>query len=199
MPPPPPLPSPGGSHFQPERGDILHTNSIKVLPKSLASKFPMFKAGHVLLSLRSPHVLAVLDIEKRSIVWAARGPWLQQHDAQFLENGRLLLFDNVGSSQGSRAIEFDPATHAIPWSYGGTKYDAFPSVPFRGACQRLSNGNTLLIDPGSSVMEVTPKKEVAWQWGFKQGEPRQAHITFARRLRAEDTTFLKGARNARPK
>jgi hypothetical protein len=165
----------------------------------------MFKAGQILVSLRSTSLVAVLDLEKRSIVWAARGPWKHQHDAVFLDNGNLLLFDNLGSAKGSRVIEYNPLTQAIPWSYTGERVDSFTTV-FRGMNQRLANGNTLIVDAeGRKLVEVTKNKDVVWRWDCKTGigasvaVPDQANFTGARRYAAADLPFLKELRNASPR
>src|SRR5262249_4314806 len=67
--------------------DLLHANSVKVLSRSLAPKFPLFKPGQVLLSLRNIDTIAVLDRPTRRIVWTSQGLWRKQHDAEFLDNG----------------------------------------------------------------------------------------------------------------
>jgi hypothetical protein len=200
LPPPapgnPPLPS--GRAFPGMPGDVLHVNSVKVLSQALAPKFPLFKPGQVLLSLRTPSLLAVLDIPTRSIVWAARGVWQCQHDAQFLNNGNLLLFDNLGSSKGARVLEYHPGTQAIPWSSSGDKPVSFTAM-FRGSNQRLPNGNTLIVDPeGLQIIEVTRNNEVVWQWGQPSPPPRgqsaspdAPNFTGARRYSIDELTFLK--------
>jgi hypothetical protein len=106
------------------KGDLIHTNSVKVLTPARSGQFPLFQAGQVLLSFRTLHAIAVLDVGKRSVVWAARGPWRIQHDAEFLDNGHLLLYDNHGWNKGCRVIEYDPVTQAIPWVYSDA--DASP-------------------------------------------------------------------------
>ena len=45
------------------------------LEPAYAAKFPLFKAGQVLLSLRNLETLAVVDPTTRSVVWAAQGIW----------------------------------------------------------------------------------------------------------------------------
>ncbi len=55
-------------------GDVVHANSVKVLPEALAAQFPQFKPGWVLLSFRSSSILALIDPEKGHVVWAAIGP-----------------------------------------------------------------------------------------------------------------------------
>ncbi len=166
--PPMPGPAPPVPHHSSASLDTFHANSVRVLPRSLAGKFPLFKAGQLLLSLRTPSLLVVLDLEKQAVVWAARGPWRHQHDAQFLDNGRILLFDNLGGTSGSRVLEYDPATHAIPWRSTRTSEAAF-RAHFRGRCQRLPNGNTRITDPTERIFEVAGD-EVVWQLGFGRGE-----------------------------
>jgi hypothetical protein len=199
-----PLPAPappqaGSDSTQLAPDDILHVNSVKVLPRAPAPNSPLFKPGQVLISLRSPSVVAVLDPDARSVAWAAKGVWKCQHDVEFLDDGRLLLFDNLGSSRGSRVVEYDPATQAIPWSFPGEK-SLLPSTPFRGSNQRLPNGNTLIVDPvGRRIMEATKGKEVVWEWGCPpDAAPAsvdssvQLNITGARRYGPDELSFLKG-------
>jgi hypothetical protein len=187
------------------KGDLLHANSVKVLPQALAAKFPLFKAGQVLISLRNLGTLAVVDRQSRSVVWASGGIWWAQHDAEFLENGHLLLYDNFGSAnKKTRVVEYDPLTQAIPWCYANENSPPFTAFS-HGAKQRLPNGNTLIVHPDARrLFEVTRDKERAWEFfcplsPVSPGQrPRVHAITGAWRYRPEELTFLKGVARARP-
>jgi hypothetical protein len=203
----PAAPSPpwGGSLMSlDEKNDPFHANSVRVLPRSWASKFPLFKPGQVLISLRNLDTVAVLDRHTRRVVWAARGIWRLQHDAEFLENGHLLVYDNCGSPRDTRVLEYDPLTQAVPWAYNNENSLHF-RVLFRGMKQRLPNGNTLIVDPDNRrLFEVTREKELVWEH-FCPLPPvrvnqhfRRHAINGARRYRAEELTFLKGVAHARP-
>ena len=160
---------PAGESPRPEveSGDVIHANSVKVLTKALAPRFPGFKAGQLLLSLRTPDVICVLDLESRSVVWAGRRQC--QHDAHFLENGTILLFDNFGSGRGARVLEYDPRSYALPWAYPGYQEEGF-SCAFRGCTGRLPNGNTLVVNScGLTITEVARDGELVWQWGMDNG------------------------------
>jgi hypothetical protein len=187
--------------LQPAKGDLFHTNSVKVLTQARATQFPLFRAGQVLVSLRGLNAIAVLDVRKRSVVWAALGPWRIQHDAQFLDNGHMLLFDNHGWGKGCRVLEYDPVTQAIPWAYSEANAALFHAA-FRGVQQRLPNGNTLIVDPDNRrLFEVTRGKELVWEY-LCPLPPNQLGgaraVTGARRYREEELTFLKGVARARP-
>lgn len=168
-----------------EQQDVLHTNSVNVLTAAMAPKFPKFKAGQVLLSMRNLHAIAVLDPTTSSIVWGACGPWHYQHDAQFLDNGHLMIFDNVGSPRGSRVLEYDLQIGSFPWVYPGVDNTPF-LTPVRGMAQRLPNGNTLIVNSdGKEMFEVTQGKEVVWTCAT------HGHITTARRYSSQQLSFLK--------
>lgn len=171
--------------------DLLHTNFVRVLRSELAPRFPAFKAGQVLISMRQLNTIAVLDLDARSVVWAASGPWRAQHDPQFLDNGHLLVFDNRGGPTGSRVLEYDPQTQACPWWFPDVDGPPFYTAD-RGMAQRLPNGNTLVVDSeGGEVLEVTPNREVVWSYATGR------FVTTARRYNADDLRFL-GGRHARP-
>ena len=184
-----------------ESGDALHANSIRVLNRTMASHFPLFKEGQVLLSLCNLNAIAVLDIPSRSIVWAAEGVWRMQHDAEFLENGHLLLYDNLGEESNSRVIEFDPNNHGYPWAYSNENSNRFSAV-HRGMKQHVPNGNVLIVDPdGGRIFEVTPSKSLAWEFICPaEGDVPTAHavVTCATRYSGSELKFLDGV-PARPK
>lgn len=195
-----PLPSSGNLH-----GDFTHPNSVKVLREALAPKFPRFEAGQVLLSVRNMDALAVLDVKKRSVVWMAQGCWRRQHAADFLENGRLLLYDNSGAEVQTRVLEYDPVTQAIPWSYANEDSPIFRSESL-GKTQRLPNGNTLIIHPDvSRIFEVTAGRKQVWEsfcrGPFVDREKKiriNPHINSARRYPADQLVFLQGRARPRP-
>ena len=175
------------------RRDVLHTNAVKVLGSALAPKFPLFRAGQLLVSPRHLDAIAVLDPDSGKVVWATRGPWQAQHDPSFLDNGHLLLFDNLGSPRGSRVLEYDPQTQAFPWSYPADNGTPFFSR-IRGAAQRLANGNTLVVNSdGGEVFEVTPAREVVWSCSCGHVE-----LNRARRYASDQLSFLNGAARPRP-
>lgn len=155
--------------------DILHTNSVQWLDGSLAAKIPAFKRGHVLISVRNLHTIAVVDLEREKVVWAMSGMWKFQHEATQLRNGNILLFDNMGavrppvanaSEQSgvgtSRILEINPVTQEVVWVYGEKEDQRFLSLVC-GVAQRLHDGNTLITSSvDGQAREVTPAGETVW-------------------------------------
>jgi hypothetical protein len=147
--------------------DFLHTNSIHVIGREAASKLSFASEGQVLLSLRNIDAVAVLDLNKEEIVWALRGPWRRQHDADLLPNGNIVLFDNGGHFEpggGSRVIEFTPSPLNMVWHYAGDEEHLFESR-IRSGQEKLPNGNTLITESdGGRLIEVTGGGEIVWEY-----------------------------------
>jgi hypothetical protein len=149
---------------RPDTPDILHTNSIQVFDGSHADRSPIFKRGNALISPRNIDVIAILDLEAETIVWALSGQWIAQHEPELLPNGNILLLDNKGHGGMSKVIEIDPFTQEIVWAYEGTAENGFYTET-SGTVHRLPNGNTLIIESNSGrVFEVTPERQIVWEY-----------------------------------
>ena len=148
--------------------DPLHTNSVHVITEDEAHRFPFGKAGQLLMSFRELGAIAVVDPQTETLVWAARGPWLGQHDPLIIDNGHILMFDNFGyfdrPEARSRALEIDPRTLAIVWQYAGTAHKPLDSA-IRAYARRLANGNTLITESsGGRLLEVTRGGDIVWEY-----------------------------------
>lgn len=164
----------------PARKDVFHTNSIEVLDGRFVDRHPAFAAGNLLVSLREIDIVAVVDMKKHAVAWIMWGMWKHQHHPTMLDNGNMLVFDNLGHYGMSKVFEFDPFAQPaiasypyqefdplrqeVTWSYEGTTRNRFFSR-FCGTAQRLGNGNTLITQSDSGrVFEVTPEGNIVWEF-----------------------------------
>jgi hypothetical protein len=186
----------------PSGPDVFHTNSVVVLDGRLADRSLAFRRGNLLVSIKNLGCLAVIDPEARRVVWALAGQWYGQHCARLLSNGHLLLFDNLGAMRrASRALEIDPWTQRILWSYGARPGESLLSETV-GFVERLRGGNTLLTETNyGRVLEVTPDKRVAWEFVNPNRVGRNkkliAVVYFMQRV-SRDLPFLKHPRAGSP-
>ena len=147
-----------------DSGDIFHTNTLEVFDGSLARLSPIFRAGGLLISLRELNVIAVVDPRTDRVVWALSGLWIRQHQPTLLDNGNILLFDNLGHRGRSKVIEFEPFTQRIVWAYEDGPQRSLYSKTC-GSNQRLPNGNTLITESDNGrVLEVTPDQVIVWEY-----------------------------------
>jgi hypothetical protein len=145
-------------------GDILHTNTLQVFDGSHAGISPIYRKGNLLVCIREPGIVAIIDPEKKSVVWSISGMWSKQHDSTLLDNGRMLIFDNKGNLNYSRVVEFDPFSQQTFWNFEGNPPRTFRSKTC-GAVQRLQNGNTLIIESDNGrALEVARDGSVVWEF-----------------------------------
>lgn len=174
------------------KGDVFHTNSLELIDGSLAGKFPPFRKGCALISLRNLQTIAVVDLDEAKVTWALSGMWSHQHQPTILSNGNILLFDNLGEKGNSKVIEFNPCTQTIFWAYRGNDENGFRSEDL-GSQQRLPNGNTLITESRDGrAFEVTPDNKIVWEFINPQRHEESliAAIYEMIRLNPDDLAFL---------
>jgi len=129
--------------------DYLHFNSVA------------YKDGNILLSSRSKNTLYVINKESKVITQSitASGALSGQHDATFLDNGNILVFNNNAETNKSAILEITLADEVV-WSYSNSFY----SDHISGA-QRLDSGNTLICSGVEGrFIEVTESGEEVWDF-----------------------------------
>ncbi|KAM0745724.1 hypothetical protein T439DRAFT_344282 [Meredithblackwellia eburnea MCA 4105] len=154
----------------------------------LINAVSFLKDGNVLCSLRS--VSAVIIIEKKTgnVVWHLDSSVVaQQHCANELPNGNILIYDNGAFREGiswqySRGLEVSRANKEIVWQWTAPTKEWFYS-PFMGSAQRLPNGNTLLCESAfGRLLEINTKDEVCWEYVcpyFAQYPEKEVRAVFA--------------------
>jgi hypothetical protein len=148
----------------PDSRELFHTNTLAILDGSLAQRSPAFRAGNVLVSLLNMDLVAVVDLEKKSIVWARKLGFAKQHDPSITDSGSMLLFDNRGEKERSRIWEWDPIDDDLIWRYDGGEEGPFFSQCC-GTVQRLPNGNTLVTETDSGrAFELDSAERVVWEY-----------------------------------
>lgn len=141
------------------REEWTHGNSCVVLPD-----------GNVLTTFLALDTVAIIDKKTGDFKWRwGPGELAHPHDPTLLDNGNILIFDNGfhrhgGQQSYSRVLEVNPITNKIEWEYQGNPTNEFFGSFMSGA-QRLPNGNTLICEsPSGRVFEVTPDKELVWEF-----------------------------------
>ena len=149
------------------KGDLLHANAVDIAGKKEAERYPFIQPGDLLVSFRDIHTIAVLDPDLEIIKWASAGIWRFQHDPDFLENGSLLICDNLGNRGPGgpmRIIEINPLTKQVDWHYSGSQNELLISRG-RSSQQRLPNGNTLITESENGrIFEVTKGNKIVWEF-----------------------------------
>jgi len=145
--------------------DTFHCNAVRPASvPAMAARSPIYGPGTVIVTSRHQDDLFIIDRAARKLLWHwGRGIVSGPHDASMLPDGRVLVFDNGLARGASRVLELDPlAPEALrQFAPGGTKF--FDRV--MGSCQRLPNGNTLIVhSEGGSAIELSPEGVPVWTY-----------------------------------
>lgn len=154
-----------------EAPDLMHVNDVEPLSPLIAEEYPLFAAGDLVVSLRSPDLVLVVDPATRIVKWHASDPFVHQHDPDFIGNGWIGVFDNRedGTDRGtllggSRVLALQPHSDSVQILYNPTEMDEF-YTPVLGKWQLLGNGNMLLTEGVTGrVLEVASDGSIVWDW-----------------------------------
>ena len=151
----------------------FHMNTVAPLPENrfFDDGDARFQPGNILLVPRNWWEVLLISKESGEILWRfgdhKLGGLMYGHEAHMIPKGlpgagNILIFDNgVPDKRDSIALEIDPLTKEILWFYKDPSFFSRAA----GSLQRLPNGNTLISsDVQGRVFEVTPEKEIVWEY-----------------------------------
>jgi len=187
-----------GRYFGTSDNEVVHLNKVAELTPELASDFPMFSPGDLLLSLRTYNMLLVVAPDSLKVKWWQIGPWIRQHDPEFKKEGKIVLFNNntypVYSDKFAENLseEFSstPKTHSnimeLDVGSGQTsvvfgRNDDDLRSGYRGKLELLPYGNILITDfEGGRAVEVDQQENLVWQYVNRHDENNVAELTEVR-------------------
>jgi len=144
--------------------DVFHSNTVEIIDRDIDG---FCKKGTLLVCIRELNLIAVIDKEKKKILWSwGSDELVRPHSPTLSENGNILIFDNGDRHRRkySRIVELNPLTKRIVWEYKSNPPGQFFSVS-RGSAQKLPNANTLITDSHKGrVFELTYDGEVVWEF-----------------------------------
>lgn len=165
--------------------EVFHLNDVEELSPDLAPFFPSFSPGDLLLSLRNFNLVMVIDPGTETVRWHQTGPWIRQHDPDFLGSGRISVFNNNTDGRdgeifgGSNIVELDPVSREAVVRIGSVSGRPW-YTDVRGRHQHLENGNVLITESmAGRVFEVTEQGDIVWEFLNRYDEESVARVNDA--------------------
>jgi hypothetical protein len=175
--------------------NITHMNDVEILETSDPDDAHPFDNGDIMVSMRNLNLIVVIDPDTETIKWSRTGPYLRQHDPDFLPDGNVLVFDNRMDNAGgavfggSRIVEVDPATQDVKVFYQSNGDDFF-YTDIMGKHQYLPNGNVLITESQAGrAFEVAENGDIVWAYINGWDEDEVAWISEATRYPMEYAAF----------
>ena len=140
-----------------------HPNDIESLPKILEEFYPNFKAGDLLMSLRNPNLILVIDQDTLEVKWWRQGLTRRQHDPDWNTRGTITVYNNNMHRGYSSIVEMDPVTHEHSTLIEGEEYN-FTSW-LKGKHDALPNKGYLITSSQQGrVFEVDENGDVTFEF-----------------------------------
>lgn len=163
------------SKWAERHGEQWHPNDIEVLPKKLEKYYPGFKAGDLLVSLRAPNLIFVMDPETLKVKWWRQGLTRRQHDPDWNERGTITVFNNNMHRGYSMIQEIHPMTFNSDVLVDGKDYEFYSRV--WGKHQFLPTGEVLVTSAMQGrVFEVDMNGDITFEFVNTYNEENQAMI-----------------------
>lgn len=150
--------------------DPIHLNDIKVARTSTRN----WQRGDWLLSLRNRSALILYRPSSGEIVWIKQGPWLRQHDPNFLEDGRISVLGNdvVDTPQGgerfyeaaSELYVFDPGTGEVTTPFASVFDAERIRTPTQGRARIVGDEHLFVEETDRGRLMRISKDGVIWRY-----------------------------------
>ncbi len=150
------------------RDDRVHLNDAE----PILSSDNYVKAGDIMFSARHLSTVFLYRPSEDKIIWLKTGPWLSQHDIDYLGNGRFSIFGNDLDAAGgdfvgrknSDIYVYDMSDNSISKPYEAVFRDNKFLIVSGGVQRILSNGDGFFECTNRGELFRVSSKKVRWKY-----------------------------------
>jgi hypothetical protein len=159
--------------------------------------------GDLLISLRNRSTVFLYRCSTNKILWLKTGPWLNQHDPEFIDSVRIGVFGNniLRIFSEDRLVDgyneeyiFNFKTNATTTPYTEFLKKAKVSTTSQGRANVLPSGDLFVEETNNNRLLRGNTKDIIWQYVDRIDEHSVAVLSWSRFITKEQfekLTFLK--------
>ncbi len=178
--------------------DPVHLNQVRRAERDTA----YWRRGDLLLSMRHNSTVMIFRPSTGKIVWYRQGPWMNQHDADFIDDHRISVFDNNVYSGGpeeqpfmvkgdsNQVFVYDFATGAATQPYAKLLSQAKPATAFEGRARILPDGGLFVEETSLGRILRFTSDRLLWSYVNDVDATRIGVLSWSRYLTAEEAAPL---------
>ena len=187
--------------------DLTHLNDIQPALKS--SKY--WAKGDLLISLRNKSTIFLYRPSTNKVIWLKTGPWLNQHDVDFVDSTRIGVFGNdmvrklfsrrqsIGDHESllngyNNEYVYDFKTNETTTPYTEFFKKAKVSTLTEGRSDILQDGDLFIEETNNNRMLRGNEKDIKWQYVERINDHSLAALSWSRfitKKEFEKLLFLK--------
>lgn len=148
--------------------DALHTNDIE--PALYNTKY--WKKGDLLVSIKNRSTVLLYRPSNNKIIWLKTGPWMNQHDVNYVGDTAICVFNNNSikiSSAEHKMLHTNNSLVVYSFKTNNT-YTPYESVfktndirtPKEGRCKILENGDLFIEESTRGRILRGNNKQLRW-------------------------------------
>lgn len=168
--------------------DRVHLNDAEAI--NVNDEF--VKKGDIMLSSKHLSTVLLYRPNNNNIVWLKTGPWLNQHDIDYLGNGNFSIFGNdtfrynqmenhdVFIDKNNKIYIYDFKNDSIKTLYDNTMIEV--KTPTQGLHEILKNGDVFIEDTDNFKLLRLSKENIRWEYFNFLGDNKIGSIHWSRYL-----------------
>jgi hypothetical protein len=170
--------------------DLFHLNDIT--PALYDGRF--WKKGDLLLSMRNLSSVALYRPSTNRILWIKTGPWLNQHDVNFLGDSKITVFGNdhirgldiYNKDNISEIYIFDLQSGEISTPYTKQLIELAIRSPTEGRSRVMDDGGVFIAESNFGRLVKLSEKGLQWSYVNRYGPNEVGKISWCRYLTADE-------------
>lgn len=175
---------------QASKGDRIHLNDAEFITRS----DDYVQAGDIMLSARNLSTVFLYRPAADKIVWLRTGPWLNQHDVDYLGNGQFAILGNdldpesldYAGRGNSNLYLYDMKDGLVTKPYEKLFRAHKLATPTEGSQRILDNGDLFLeMTAGGELLRGTPSK-LRWRYVHRLSDREIGALHWARYFKRQE-------------
>ncbi len=192
-------------------GNILNTDPVHLNQVRKAERDTRYwKRGDLLLSARNLSAVLIYRPSTGKIVWYRIGPWMNQHDADFLDDHRISVFDNnvfdgsppdqpfMTKGEINQVFIYDFATGEATQPYADLLAQTRPVTFSEGRARVLPDGGLFVEESNLGRILRFTRDRLLWSFVNDYDAKRIGLLNWSRYLTAEEAAPVLRSLAARP-
>jgi hypothetical protein len=174
-----------------EEKDLLHLNDITPA-KEEDGKY--WKKGDLLLSIRNLSSVALYRPSTNKILWLKTGPWLNQHDANFLGDSKISVFGNdivrgrgiYNQSNASEIYIINLEDGSVTTPYSKVLIDLEFRSLTEGRSRVLQDGSVFIEESNYGRLMKISTDRLLWSFVNRYSSEKVGKVSWSRYLTARE-------------